>query len=266
MCEICKKHGDGDTWYFNPKNYSRDMGEAKSDFLEKIAGKHFNEWLINGMETIEQFQNIPILNKIVVNLSEKYLDVYHGGQIIPLPELLQVLELIENPALLPCVCREMVGKEKYCCLNFGLLPDLYKKANPNDYIEEVSVQKAKRLLTEWNKVGYYHLILYSKAPYITTVCNCTGHYCTAYKDRNVLGTKTTLLKSEFVAKVKPNLCNGCRTCLSRCQFGAILFDLDENISFVNVSKCFGCGLCQTGCKLNAIEMIERRLSPAKNLW
>jgi len=43
MCEICKKHGNGKKWYFNPKNYSREMGEARKEFLEKIAGKHFEE-------------------------------------------------------------------------------------------------------------------------------------------------------------------------------------------------------------------------------
>jgi ferredoxin len=266
MCEICKKHGNGTKWYFNPKNYKEEMGEAKLDFLEKIAGKYFDEWLISGTESIEKFQKIPILNKIAVNVGERYVEKHHGGQIIPLKELIEVLELIENPALLPCVCREIVGKEKYCCLNFGMLPELYKKANPNEYIEEVSTQRAKKLLTNWNKEGQYHLILWSKIPYVTTVCNCTGLYCTAYKERQFLGGKKTLIKGEFVAKIDLKFCNGCKICLTRCQFGAINFDIDENKSFINLSKCFGCGLCKTGCKQNAIELVERRLTPARNLW
>jgi ferredoxin len=242
------------------------MGDAKLDFLEKVAGKYFEEWLISGTEYIERMQKFPILNKLAVNLGNKYLEVHHGGQIIPLNELLKVLELIENPAIMPCVCRNMVGKEKYCCLSFGLLPELYEKANPNEYIEEISVPKAKKLLTKWNAEGYYHLILYLKAPYVTTVCNCSSLYCTAYKERHILGTKPILIKSEFVARVERTKCNGCKKCMSRCQFGAINYDIDENKSFINITKCFGCGLCQTGCKCDAIELIERNLTPAKNLW
>ena len=38
MCEFCKKHaGDKKKWYFNPKNYSKEMGEARIEILEKIA-------------------------------------------------------------------------------------------------------------------------------------------------------------------------------------------------------------------------------------
>jgi ferredoxin len=266
MCEICKKHGDGGKWYFNPKNYSREMGEARKEFLEKIAGRHYEEWIVGGYEIIERLMKVPVLDKLAMNLTEKYEERMHGGQIIPLEESLRVLELCENPAILPCPCRGIAGNEKYCCLNFGLIPELYEKANPSDSIEEISVNKAKRLLTKWNKEGMYHLILWSKAPYVTTICNCTNIYCTGYKERYTTGIKTTLIKSEFIAKVNPNTCNGCQKCLTRCQFGAILFNLDDKKAFVDIGKCFGCGLCKTGCSQGAIVLIERKLTPAKNQW
>lgn len=266
MCEICKKHGKGNKWYFNPRNYSKEMGEARREFLEKIAGKHYEEWIISGFEVIEWIKKIPVLNKLALNLGEKYEERVHGGQIISLEEAIKVLELCENPAIMPCACRRIVGKENYCCLNFGLIPELYRKANPNDSIEEVSINKARRLLSDCNKKGMYHLILWSKAPYVTTICNCTSIYCTGYKERQSLGTKTTLLKSEFVARVNQELCNGCKICLTRCQFGAIIFNHDDEKAFVDIRKCFGCGLCKTGCEQKAVELIERKLTPARNLW
>lgn len=242
------------------------MGEARLDFLEKIAGRYYEEWTIGGFEAIERFKDIPLLNKLAVNLGEKYEVRMHGGQIIPLTDVLKVLELCENPAVLPCECRLIVGEERYYCLNFGLIPELYEKANPEYSIEELSVNKAKRMLSDWNKEGYYHLILWSKAPYVTTVCNCTTPYCMGYKGRLVLGSKTSMIKGEYIAKVNESLCSGSKNCLIRCPFGAISFNLDDEKAFVDIRKCFGCGLCETGCKNRAIELIERKLTPTKNIW
>jgi hypothetical protein len=161
------------------------------EFLEKIAGKDFGKMMISDFETIEQLKNIPILNKLAVNLGEKYLEKTVGGQIIPVNDALEVLELCENPAIMPCECRRIAGEEKHCCLNFGLIPELYKKANPDEYMEEISVNKAKRLLREWDKEGLYHVILWGKAPYLTCICNCTAAYCVAYKGRFVSGLKNS---------------------------------------------------------------------------
>ena len=267
MCEICKKHaGSKDKWYFNPKNYSKEMGEARIEFLEKIAGKYFEEWTICGYENIERIKKIPLLNRLLINLEDRYFGKLHGAQIIPLNDVLKVLELCENPALLPCVCRQIAGKEKYCCLTFGLLPELYKKANEDDYVEEISINEAKRILTTWDNEGFYHTILWTKMPYVTNVCNCSTPYCLAYKGRVELGIKSNMYKGEYVAKVNQTVCSGCKKCLTICPFGATSFDIAEGKAFKDIRKCFGCGLCVPGCENNAIKLIERRLTTAKNLW
>ncbi len=267
MCEFCKKHGDGKKWYFNPKNYAKEIGEARIEILEKIAdSRYFERWIINDFGNIERLKDIPVLNKIATNLGENYIKKTQGGQIISLSDAVKVLELCENPALLPCTCRQLVGEEKYCCLNFGLIPELYKKANPDEYMEEVSVSKAKRLLREWDKEGLYHVILWSKAPYVTSVCNCTAAYCVAYKGRFVSGLKNSMLKGEYVARVNEEKCQGCKNCLTRCQFGAISFNVDHGNAFIDIRKCVGCGLCMTECPNNAIQVTERKFTPAKNLW
>ncbi|MFQ5975108.1 MAG: 4Fe-4S dicluster domain-containing protein [Candidatus Hydrothermarchaeales archaeon] len=250
----------------NKKNYTKEMGEARLEFLEKISGKYFEEWLVDGTELLERFKDIPLLNKLTVNLMERYEKKLHSGQIIPIEEATKVLELVENPALLPCVCRELVGDESYTCLNFGLIPELYEKSNPNSSIEEISTNSAIRRLNKWNKEGLYQLILYYNAPYIATICNCSSLTCTAFKERHVMGTKTTMIKSEFVARINPTLCNGCKICLLRCQFGAIRYDFDREKAFIDIRECYGCGLCKTGCDQKAIDLIDRKFTPAKNLW
>jgi ferredoxin len=268
MCEFCKKHaGDKNKWYFNPKNYSKEMGEARIELLEKIArDRSYERWIVSGFGTVEQLKDIPLINKLFTKIEEIYFKKTEGGQVIPLDDALKVLELCKNPAILPCSCRQIVGEEKYCCLNFGLIPELYQKANPDEYIEELSVNKAKRLLQEWDKQGLYHVILWGKAPYITSVCNCTAASCIAYKGRFVSRIKTSMLKGEYVARVNYQKCQGCKTCMTRCQFGAISFNVDHGKAFIDIRKCTGCGLCATGCENMAVEVIERKFTPAKNLW
>jgi NAD-dependent dihydropyrimidine dehydrogenase PreA subunit len=242
------------------------MGEARIEFLEKVASKSYNEWLIDGCETLEGIKGIPILNKLIIGLGDKHNGKQHGGQIIPLDDVLEVLELCENPAVMSCVCQEFIGKEKYCCLSLGLIPELYKKANPDAYMEELSLNKAKRMLSDWNEEGFYHQIIWSNIPYVTTICSCSNPYCANYKTRFFSGSKNTLIKGEYIARVDENLCTGCKKCLMRCQFGAIYFNVDSKKAFINIRNCFGCGLCITGCEENAVKLIERTLTPAKNLW
>ncbi|MBR9705529.1 4Fe-4S dicluster domain-containing protein [Candidatus Pacearchaeota archaeon] len=267
MCELCEKHTKGKTkWYFDPKNYSKEMGEKRKDFLEKVAGVFYEEWLIDGCGKLEKLSKTPFINTKIIDLGDKLEGRLHGGQVIPLGDAQKILELCENPALLQCPCRDFVGQEKYYCLNFGLIPELYEKAHKDAYIEEISTQKAKRFLKDLNKKGFYHTIIWSKAPYATTVCNCTNLYCTNYKSRFVYGAKKTFVKGEYVARVENGKCNGCKICLTRCQFGAILFDVEEEKAFINIRKCFGCGLCETHCKNGAIILIDRTQTPSKNLW
>jgi ferredoxin len=243
------------------------MGEARIELLEKIADEiEFKRAIISDFGTVESVKNIPVVSKLAKNLGERLLKETQGGQVIRLEDAIKVLQLCENPAVLPCVCRQMAGEEKYCCLNFGLIPELYKKANPDEYMEEVSVTKAERLLREWDKEGLYHVILWSKAPYVTSVCNCTAAYCVAYKGRFESGLKNAMLKGEYVARVNEEKCKGCKNCLTRCMFGAISFNVDHGKAFIDLRKCVGCGLCVTECENNAMGITERKFSPAKNLW
>jgi ferredoxin len=268
MCEFCKKHaGEKSKWYFNPKNYSREMGEARRELLEKIARDWgYEAWLIGGFETIEKLKVVPLFNKVFTKLEEKYSIDTEGGQIVTLDDALEILKLCENPAILPCTCRKIIGEEKYCCLNFGLIPELYKKANPDSYMEELSVSKAKQLLQSWNKEGFYHVIMWGKAPYVTSICNCSAASCMAYRGRFVTGLEHAMLKGEYIARVEQEKCQGCKTCMTRCQFGAISFNLDHGQAFIDHRKCTGCGLCMTGCPNMAIQLLERRYTPAKNFW
>ena len=53
------------------------------------------------------------------------------------------------------------------------------------------------------------------------------------------------------AAINPELCAGCRLCISLCPYGAITFLEDQGISQVNEALCKGCGTCVSACPSGA---------------
>ena len=70
------------------------------------------------------------------------------------------------------------------------------------------------------------------------------------------------MKSHWVAQVDYDKCNGCGICASRCQFGALKFEVTSQKANIDQFKCYGCGLCQTGCPRDAITLFDRTKIPA----
>lgn len=57
----------------------------------------------------------------------------------------------------------------------------------------------------------------------------------------------------FIAKVKEELCTGCRICLSVCPYDAISRDEEKGIAVISEKLCTGCGTCAASCPSNAIQ-------------
>ncbi len=58
------------------------------------------------------------------------------------------------------------------------------------------------------------------------------------------GTVTTRAEVSFI---DPDLCSGCRTCISVCPYSAISMDEKQNVAVVNEALCQGCGSCAAAC-------------------
>jgi heterodisulfide reductase subunit A len=57
--------------------------------------------------------------------------------------------------------------------------------------------------------------------------------------------------SPTVASIDPDICAGCRLCLTLCPYGAIEFDENRQVSVVNEAVCKGCGSCSSACPSGA---------------
>lgn len=67
-----------------------------------------------------------------------------------------------------------------------------------------------------------------------------------------------MAKSRFEAVVDPQKCTACKTCMDRCQFGAVQMkyypEIGEERSYIDTEKCMGCGSCVISCPTEARAM------------
>ena len=61
--------------------------------------------------------------------------------------------------------------------------------------------------------------------------------------------------SNFYAQSDLELCNGCETCLERCQMDAITM-VDDRAT-VDLDRCIGCGNCVATCEADAMQLYKR---------
>jgi len=54
-----------------------------------------------------------------------------------------------------------------------------------------------------------------------------------------------------ISWIDPDVCAGCRVCISLCPYSAIEFDERRHVSVVNEAVCKGCGSCSGFCPSGA---------------
>ncbi len=110
MCEWCMQHGDGKKWYLNIKNYSKDF------LKDKAAVEAWNLYLQN-METfvgmspqanvgLSDIKNDEDYSKAVEGMKLMYgAMIPHRGQVIPIEDVMKVIDLTGPIAKVSCACR-----------------------------------------------------------------------------------------------------------------------------------------------------------------
>lgn len=283
VCEWCYKHGAGKKWYLNSRNYIQETAEEvgaheyifelwknfEKVYLQKIYG-------ISARGPGYKF-SYPLVGKFI----KRYINSWftkekplkgrnprraegHPGQVVPLEDGKKILELAEPILKVNCACRHMTrGIKDACCLAFGALAEMVPKLPryiPESGVEPLHIDEAQDFIEEMNHSGRVNTVWFGPVPYIAALCSCEYPECAATRIRMDYGLNA-LLKGEYVAKVDFSKCDGCQTCVSRCQFGALTFADSTNRPFIDVWKCYGCGLCATSCPQGAIQMVDRTSYP-----
>ena len=278
MCDWCEKYSDGyEWWYFNPANYARRLYKIRKEEAE-ASGAEANPQAAGGMSIVDRDfleardrGDIEEVQRIKQQV-EGTMWLTHFGQVITLDEALKIVDIMYPIALITCACRRSMqglpDEENFTCMGMG--PGMYKWERwPDTYrggVHFLTPEEAKEALTKLNKRGLVQSMFTFGTPYFGGLCNCDYPDCAAISTTVDLGIKM-LWKGHYVAQIDPELCNGCASCVHRCQFKALSFIPSKNKAYIDQFQCFGCGLCLTECDQDAITLVERASLPAlANVW
>jgi NAD-dependent dihydropyrimidine dehydrogenase PreA subunit len=131
-----------------------------------------------------------------------------------------------------------------------------------DDVEELSKDQLLARLKEYQKEGFVLQPENTKNP--RYICVCCGCCCGVLQSVKKFPKPAEYYHSNYYAQVDAELCNGCETCVNRCQMGAI--DMIQGKANVNLDRCIGCGNCVPTCGMKSLKLIKRKNQkiPPKN--
>ncbi len=282
MCEFCHKHGEGKKWYLQAQNYSEDL---LSDLRRRKFIQDFflhPDHLTEDEGKFERLKRLPSFVRAVVTPSlvgrQKRV---HYGQVVPIEDVDRIFGFVNSVIRLPCICRQATaGTEQRYCYGVSMAPQgesqfeqiiraidaRYLTGPDTAGLEALSKEEALTSLRDLEKKGLCHTVWTFITPFIGGICNCDRSDCMAMRTTVTLGFPV-MFRAEYVARVNPDLCNGCRVCMRVCQFGAMGYSIAHEKVVIDPRRCYGCGICRASCTKNAIVLNERSAVPvAAGIW
>jgi len=290
MCEFCTKHGEGKKWYLQMKNYAEELRHEELSSPQKEMAKATTR--IEYIDRMFEYSVMPAITGVPKELEEVFaaflpsfehraappseeeylegLKALHFGQVLPLEDVEKVIDMVDSITRIPCGCRFITtGKtdKRYC---FGLGMDtkgiLGKFPDAASSLEVLDKEEAKRIIREYDKEGLMHSIWTGLTPYVIGLCNCDRD-CLAYRGYIEQKGRPAFFRAEYICKIDWDLCTGCKSCISQCQFGAEFYSSALGKVYIDPARCFGCGVCRAACPNEAITLVPREKEPeVAELW
>jgi ferredoxin len=281
MCDFCHKHGEGKKWYLEAKNYA---DELLSDLKRRNQLKDFfphPERHKKGVDSLNRLHQAPgFVQRALTWGLVKRQQKYHYGQVVPIEDIERILDFVTSVVRVACVCRyTTIGSEQRYCYGVSMAPnggqlaqiireiDVGYLTGPDTKgLETLSKAETLKAIRDHEHEGLCHTVWTFITPFIGGICNCDRSDCLAMQ-ATVKHQFPVMFRAEYVARVNPDLCNGCRQCMRACQFGAMGYSAATKKTVIDARRCYGCGICRTACAQNSISLLDRALvSTAANLW
>jgi ferredoxin len=267
MCEFCTKHGEGEKWFLNVKNYSEEL---LHDAGRRAMIKNFyREYIDKGNVTITRlermFQRDPGLLERIRAPFIREMKSMHFGQVVAIEEVARVLSICNSAVRLPCGCRWAVEKkETRVCYGISTGPRGWFGELDMDFFGPPDVSRLDHLrkeealdrIRELDRQGMVHSIWTFGTPFIGAICNCDLKSCLAM--RSTVGLRMPIMfRAETTMTIRQADCTGCRECTHVCQFGAIGYSETDGRATIDRERCYGCGVCRNFCPVGAIRFPEQ---------
>ncbi len=276
MCQFCHTHGEGEKWYLNAKNYSEDL---LSDLRRRKFIKDFfrdPESLGDDLRQMEKLDRAPpfVRRAISWQITRK-MKKNHFGQVVPIEDIERIFDFMGSIVRVACICRNTtLGSEHRYCYGISLSPDggpmrdIIREVSPTFMtgpdtagLEVLTREEALEAFRHHESEGLCHTVWTFVAPFIGGICNCDRTDCMAMRAQ-LTHEIPVMFRAEYEAEIDLDLCNGCRSCMRLCQFGAISYSPSRKKSMIDLKRCYGCGVCRAGCVRDAIYLRERAAIPA----
>jgi len=289
MCEFCTKHGEGEKWYLQMKNYSKEWLTAPltSEEKEATGASTRAEWLASFCKlfgqaattgeqvTLEQMAAAVEPGVIrwakAGNLSKAFEErkQVHFGQVVTIEDAERIIDSVDSITRLPCGCRYFTtGKaDKRYCFGLGVVAGGMGGAMPGPQSFEVlTKEEAKKIIRDYDTEGLVHTVWTAVTPFVLGLCNC-DHDCLAYRGYIEQRGMPSFFRGESLGEVNVEACSGCKDCVKQCQFGAMFYSSGLGKIYIDPTRCFGCGVCRAACPTDAIRMATRSANPrAAGIW
>jgi Fe-S-cluster-containing hydrogenase component 2 len=281
MCEFCLKHGEGEKWYLQAKNYSDDLLSDihRRKYIEEFVSHP--EALARSVHYLDLLSKLPMFIRGVVSRIVTWkMKKTHFGQVVPIEDIKQIFNFTNSIVRVACICRNItLGKEKRYCYGLSMSPDggwLTEMSRALDMsfltgpdvsgFETLTKDEALSAFYEHEREGLCHTVWTFHTPFIGGICNCDRSDCLAMRT-TVTHAIPVMFRAEFVAGIDPEECSGCRECMRICQFGAITYSASNKKAIIDQRWCYGCGVCRSACKNNAIRLeVRTKVAAAAALW
>ena len=270
MCEFCTKHGEGEKWYLNAKNYAEEL--LHDPGRRSMIRNFYKEYIGGGNSKITRMElmyrrNPRLLDRIRAPYIAEMKSI-HFGQVVPIEEVAMILSICNSAVRLPCGCRWAVEKkEQRVCYGisvgqsdwFGDLDMDYFGTPDVGRFDHLQKEQALDQIRDLDRQGMVHSIWTFQTPFIGAICNCEIKACLAM--RSTVGLRMPIMfRAESTAMIGHSECTGCGECLQACQFGAIGYSEAGDKAAIDLQRCFGCGVCRNFCPVGAIRLVERDTS------
>ncbi|MBW1800017.1 MAG: 4Fe-4S binding protein [Deltaproteobacteria bacterium] len=246
---------------FSLESKDRPTAYMASQFVIGIWEYHVNdldEEFVRDMEEYtpilakEAFDYMPQLRTIPVGKSIKA-----GIEVLPHEKAEEMVKKQKKFLVAPCICRrehrlkgEGCDKLTESCLVFGWAADYYER---NGLGRVITMEETLEILRKADAEG---LVLQpSNSQEIVNICCCCGDCCQILINLKRHHFPAAMASASFVARVEPETCTGCETCLERCQMEAL--SMEDGHAVLNADRCIGCGLCVSTCPSDALTLLRK---------
>jgi NAD-dependent dihydropyrimidine dehydrogenase PreA subunit len=242
---------------------TRSGDEVRYQAIQFIIGIY--EFQLNTIdkelaEMVEEY--LPYLAMSWVNHETSQLRVVPVGSAVDVTHTVathdRIRELVKHQeviAVAPCICSKEQGllgnqcdRPLERCLCFGDFAEFYIE---NGFGRKITTEETLKILDKSEESSC--VLRPVNTQELAAVCSCCECCCPSIRLLTVFPNPAEFVKPTFQARIDPDLCGACGTCLERCQMDAIV---ENEVMKIDLARCIGCGLCLSTCPEEAVSLAQ----------